>query len=94
MAFYDIPLLFEKKLEKNFDKIVTVFCKKDLQLKRAMERTGLSEMEVKKRLAMQIPMENKVKASHYSIRNDGSIEELKMKVQDIILQLKKDLKLV
>lgn len=94
MAFYDVPLLFEKKLQKKFDKIVLVTCGKETQITRAMERTKLTRDEVRQRIANQIPMENKVKASHYVIRNDSSLEELKMNVQDLILQLKKDLKLV
>ncbi len=94
LAFYDIPLLFEKRLEKSFDKILTISCKRDLQIQRAMQRTGLSEEEIRKRLAAQLPMEVKVRASHYTIRNDGSLEELKIKVQDVLLKIKKDLKLV
>ena len=94
MAFYDIPLLFEKKLEKKFDKIVVVTTKKDLQIQRAMERTKLSHEDIRKRLANQMSMETKAKMADYLIRNDGSLEELKMKVQDLLLQLKKDLKLV
>jgi dephospho-CoA kinase len=94
LAFYDIPLLFEKKLEKKFDKIVVVACKKDLQIKRAMERTQLSESEIRERLSNQIPLEVKVKHADYVVRNDGSIDELTMKVQDLILQIKKDLKLI
>lgn len=94
MAFYDVPLLFEKKLEKKFDKIVVVTCKKDLQIQRAMDRTKLPLDEIRKRLANQISAEEKAKRAHYVIRNDGSLEELRMKVQDLLLQLKKDLKLV
>lgn len=94
MGFYDIPLLFEKKLQKKFDKTVVVSCAKETQIQRAMERTKLSREEVRQRLANQMSMETKAKMANYLIRNDGSIEELKMKVQDLILQLKKDLKLV
>jgi dephospho-CoA kinase len=94
LAFYDIPLLFEKKLEKKFDKIVVVTCKKETQIKRAMERTKLSENEIKDRLAVQMALEVKAKNADYVLRNDGTIEELTMKVQDLILQLKKDLKIV
>lgn len=94
MAFYDVPLLFEKKLEKRFDKIVLIVCKKESQLQRAMERTKLSLEEVRKRIANQMTMEQKAKGAHYLLRNDGSLEELRMKVQDLLLQLKRDLKLV
>lgn len=94
MGFYDVPLLFEKKLQKKFDKIVLVTCGKETQIKRAMERTKLTREEVRQRLVNQLPLETKAKMSHYTVRNDGSLEELKMNVQDLILQLKKDLKLV
>lgn len=94
MAFYDIPLLFEKKLEKKFDKIVVVACKKDLQIQRAMERTKLTKDEIRQRIANQVALEVKIENADYVIRNDGAIVELEMKVQDLILSLKKDLKLV
>lgn len=94
MAFYDVPLLFEKKLEKKFDKIVVVTTKKETQIQRAMERTKLSQDDIRKRLANQMSLEAKMQRADYVIRNDGNLEELKMKVQDLLLQLKKDLKLV
>lgn len=94
MAFYDVPLLYEKKMEKKFDKIVLVTCKKDLQIRRTIQRSGMTEDEVKRRITLQIPLENKARVAHYVIRNDGALEELQMKVQDTILSLKKDLKLV
>ena len=94
MAFYDIPLLFEKKLQKKFDKTVAIITKRELQIERAVQRTQLSVEEVRKRLANQMSAENKAKLADYVIRNDGSVEELNMKVQDLILQLKKDLKII
>jgi dephospho-CoA kinase len=59
-----------------------------------MERTKLSMDEVRKRIANQMTIEHKARLAHYLLRNDGSLEELRMKVQDLLLQLKKDLKLV
>ncbi len=94
LAFYDVPLLYEKRLQKNFDCVIVVHCKKDLQFKRAQERTGLSLDEVRKRIAQQISVEQKMTLADYKIRNDGSLDELQMNVQSLILDLKKDLKLV
>lgn len=94
LAFYDVPLLFEKKMEKKFDKIVIVTCKKETQIRRTIQRTGLSENEVKKRVALQYPIDTKSKFAHYIIPNNGTLEELQMKVQDFIIKLKKDLRLV
>ncbi len=94
MAFYDVPLLFEKRLEKRFDRIMLITCRKELQIERAMERTKLSKEQVLLRLKSQVSEDVKAKHAHYVIRNDSSIEELRMKVQDTLLQLKKDLKIV
>jgi len=94
MAFYDVPLLFEKRLEKRFDRIILVTCRRETQIERAMERTKLSKEQVLLRLKTQVSEEVKATRAHYVIRNDSSLEELKMKVQDVMLQLKKDLKLV
>lgn len=94
IAFYDVPLLYEKKMHKMFDKIIVVFCKKDLQFQRAQERTGLSLDDVRKRIAQQIPIEQKVAAADYTLRNDGTLEELEMNVQTLLLDIKKHLKIV
>lgn len=94
IGFYDIPLLFEKGLQKSFHKVIVVYCKKKTQIERAQKRTGLSLEEINQRLAQQIPLEQKIKAAHYTIRNDGSLDELEMNVRTVLLNLKKDLKIV
>ena len=41
--FFDIPLLFEKKMHKKFDKIVFLDVNKEIQEKRVMQRKGMSK---------------------------------------------------
>lgn len=94
LAFYEVPLLFEKRLEKRFDRIVLVTCRRETQIERAILRTNLTREQVLLRLKHQVSEELKMKHAHYIIRNDSSVEELKMKVQDVMLQLKKDLKII
>jgi dephospho-CoA kinase len=75
-CFYDIPLLFEKKLQKNFDLVVTVWCDQEVQLRRLMARNHLSLSEAQTRIDHQLPMSVKISQSNYCIDNTGSEESL------------------
>ena len=41
--FFDIPLLFEKKMHKKFDKIIFLDVSKEIQKKRVMKRKGMTK---------------------------------------------------
>jgi dephospho-CoA kinase len=41
--FFDIPLLFEKKMHKKFDKIIFLNVSKEIQEKRVIKRKGMSK---------------------------------------------------
>jgi len=41
--FFDIPLLFEKKMHKKFDKIIFLDVNKEVQEKRVMKRVGMTK---------------------------------------------------
>jgi dephospho-CoA kinase len=84
LAFYDVPLLFEKNLQAQFDHTVVVTCDSSIQLARLMKRNGLSETEAKIRIASQLPLEEKLKRADDCILNNGSLEELKVRVQDYL----------
>src|SRR5690606_15108555 len=49
----DIPLLFESRLQHLVDKVLVVSVTEEHQLKRLMERNGLSEKEARARIASQ-----------------------------------------
>lgn len=84
IAFYDVPLLFEKKLEKNFDAILVVDCPLSLRLQRVMERNGWTQTEALNRIAAQLPLEEKVLKTPYVIKNDGDLEQLKLETQRVL----------
>jgi dephospho-CoA kinase len=75
-CFYDVPLLFEKKLQNNFDAIVTVWCDAETQQTRLMSRNQLSETEARLRIENQLPLSHKISQSTYCIDNSGSEESL------------------
>lgn len=80
MAFYDVPLLFEKKLAPLFDRVVAVVCRPELQKERLMARNSLSADEAGRRISAQLPLAEKAKLAHHVIENNGSLEELETAV--------------
>lgn len=87
-AFYDVPLLFEKKMEPLFDGIVVVSASEADQIQRMKSRDGLSNAEISQRLSSQIPLNEKVKKAHFVIHNDGDISKLDAQVKELILRAK------
>jgi dephospho-CoA kinase len=86
-AVADIPLVFETGREKDFDAIVVVACPRDMQLQRLMERNKLSKEDAERRLAAQLPIDQKVKKATYVINNDGTFEETNAQVDALIQKL-------
>ena len=87
VAFYDVPLLFEKNMESQFDRVVVVACEPDTQLQRLVARDGHSIEEAKRRLGSQLPIEEKAKKAHFVIRNDGDLSDLEKAVDDFVAQI-------
>ena len=83
-GFYEIPLLFEKKLEGQFDKIICIYSNQSDLVKRVKERDHLSEKEILDRLNNQLDVNVKIQNSDYLIENNGTVDELKVKVFDLL----------
>ena len=86
-AVADIPLVFETGREKEFDAIVVVACPREMQLQRLMERNKLSKADAEKRLAAQLPIDQKVKKATYVINNAGTFEETDAQVDELVKKL-------
>lgn len=71
----DAPLLFEAGLEALCDTVWCVWLPKKLQLKRLMERDGLSWKEAEKRIDSQMPPREKKRRSDLVIDTRGTREE-------------------
>jgi len=76
----EVPLLFEKKLQGHFDKIVLVTAKKDALLKRIAEKYHFSLTEALKRLALYMPVKEKIKNTDFVIDNSSEFNKLKKEV--------------
>lgn len=86
LAFHDAPLLFESGMDKHLKKVIYLAVDEDIQLERIMARDGLTRQEALKRMgSFDYPREEKLKRS-YVIDNNGSIEELRRKLEIFLRQ--------
>jgi dephospho-CoA kinase len=90
VAIADIPLVFETGHQHDFDRIVVTACEPQEQIRRMIDRNGLSEGEARGRLAAQWPIAEKVARAHYVIRTDGTFEEADRQVAEVFRQLSAD----
>ena len=86
-VFVEVQLLFEAKLEKEFDIIVLVYADKKTQLERVLKRDGRSEGEVQQIINAQMDMTEKRRMSNYIIENNGNSEMLDLEIEKFIKKL-------
>lgn len=87
---YDVPLLFEKRLDLLVDVSITVYAPRELQKARLMKRDGVLEDLAKIILEQQMDIEEKKLKANFVIDNSFSQEELVQEVEQILRQLFKD----
>lgn len=68
----EVPLLYEVDFPLNRDIDVVVGCSLSTQLERIMRRDQLGEVEARRRISAQLPIEDKVIRADVVLWNDGS----------------------
>jgi dephospho-CoA kinase len=84
---YDIPLLFEKSLESQFDLTLCIATSAELQLQRLMQRDGISETDAKAIITKQMPIDIKAQKSDLTVMNNSNINNLHKELDLIIQQI-------
>ena len=79
----DIPLLFERNLVGDFDRIVLVDAPRPLRLERLTRERALGQTEAMNMIAAQMPSELKRARADYIIENEGSVEALEKRVDEV-----------
>jgi dephospho-CoA kinase len=87
IAFYDVPLLFEKNLQNDFEATVLVTCDPEIQRERLKNRDQLTDQEIEQRVKAQMPLSEKMKLATYVILNNGSLAELKNNVAQVLSEI-------
>lgn len=75
----EIPLLYEAEADKFYDAVIAVVAKEEIAKKR-FEKAGFPETEYNLRMKRQLTPEQKAKKAHYTIYNNGSLEDLRNEV--------------
>lgn len=89
LTLIEIPLLFQSSGEdfNIFDRVILIDVPEEEQLRRLMERDGLSEKEAKKRIELQKPPKIAREKSDFVISSDGTVEETRNQARILIKDL-------
>ena len=79
----DIPLLYENDRTGSVQAVIVVWVDPQTQLRRLLERDGLTEEEARQRIAAQMPLDEKRARADVVIDNNGSRENTRRQVEAI-----------
>lgn len=83
----EIPLLFEKNLEKQFDMTVCVSADPATQVERLAQR-GFTAEQARERMARQLPLEEKERRASFVISNNGHVDFTRAQMAQLASTLK------
>ena len=83
----DIPLFFENNSYDIEDSVV-VFTPAEVQLERFMKRNGYSQEESLKRIATQLPIQEKKERATWVIDNSKNLKHLQQECEDFVAIIK------
>jgi dephospho-CoA kinase len=86
-AVVEVPLLFESGMESAFDHTIAVIADEDVRAGRAAAR---GHQLVEARAARQMTQDEKAEKADFVVRNDGTIEELEIKLSEVLEKLRRD----
>jgi dephospho-CoA kinase len=87
-VFVEAALLVESGIHERLDGLVVVWCKPEQQVERLLAR-GLSETEARRRIAAQLPVEEKLRLAAEKIDSSGSLEETRRQVEALASKLRR-----
>ena len=87
LAVVDIPLLFETGFDYGLDGVIVTVVDPDEQRRRALARPGMTVEKLDAILARQMPQAEKAKRAAYVIDTNGSIEETRAAVGELVAAL-------
>jgi dephospho-CoA kinase len=85
-AFVEAALLIESGIHKHLDGLVVAWCRPEQQLERLAAR-GLSQDEAHRRIAAQMPVEEKLRLATEKIDCSGTLGETRQQVEALAAKL-------
>jgi dephospho-CoA kinase len=92
IAMVEAALILEAGAAGRFDRLIVVTCDPEQRVMRFARRVGISEQaaraEVVRRMAAQLPDEEKIKAADFVIDNSGTLEGTRLQVEQVFGELR------
>ena len=88
VIIFDAALLIETGFHKSVNKVIVVTVDRQTQIKRLIERDGLSEPEAEKRIAAQSSSSQKKRYADYTINGSQPLEVIERRAAEIYKDLK------
>jgi dephospho-CoA kinase len=84
LAVYEAALLVENGLADAFRPLVVVAVEPGEQRRRLVARDGLDAAEADRRIGAQLPLADKIAVADHVIRNDGTLEDLRRRADEVL----------
>jgi dephospho-CoA kinase len=81
LVLVDAALIYETGIQDRFAKILVAWCRPEQQIERLMGKAGLSQEEVARRVAAQIPADEKRRLADFVIDCSGSKHNTRRQVE-------------
>lgn len=83
----EASMLLESGSASDYDVILVVTADDNVRIERALERGNLTEDQIRRRMNLQMPQDDKIKYADFVIDNNGSLNELKSRCYDIYREI-------
>lgn len=90
VAIVEAAIMVETGSFRRYDRIILTVCREVQQIARAMARDGLTEVQVRERIARQLPESEKRKKANYVIDTSGTLDQTLEQTAQVCAILKRN----
>ena len=90
VAIVEAAIMVETGSFRRYDRIILTVCREEQQIARAMARDGLTEVQVRERIARQLPESEKRKKANYVIDTSGALDQTLEQTAQVCAILKRN----
>ena len=87
VAIVDAALMIESGGFRRFDRLIVVWCEPEIQFERLIKRDRMSERDARRRIASQMPQEEKKKFADFLIDTSGGFEATRQRCRQVHSEL-------
>jgi dephospho-CoA kinase len=89
IAIIDAALMIESGGYKRFDKLIVVYCDRETQIVRLMQRNHITNEDAERRVAAQMTSDEKRSYADYQIDTSGTFDDTRRRVVEVLDALKR-----